>query len=142
MSKFGGPPSKAFYTCRICNKEIRRDRIKEHYGAYVDLGSLNQSVESRNIAIARLNVDKRKHTEGVKEYYDKHKKLPFDFNNSEFWIKVAPKAEPAKSFEFFNLKRKNEVDEGPAISEKQSKQNEETDNTEEEGIDSNTEEQV
>ena len=43
----------------------------------------------RSQPLARLTADKRNHTEKVQDFFDKHERLPVDFNNSWFWIKVS-----------------------------------------------------
>ena len=90
LPRFGGPPSKAYFTCQICKKDIRRDKIKEHLAANVDKDILSLAPSIRSQPLARLTADRRNHTEKVQEFYDKHKQLPIDYNNSEFWIKVSP----------------------------------------------------
>ena len=71
---FGGPPSKSMYVCTICGKQVRRDRIREHYGSYVDMTVLGQTDRRiREQSLSRLSVDKRKHSKGVKDYFDKNK---------------------------------------------------------------------
>ena len=51
LPTFGGPPSKSNYMCKICEKEIRRDKIKEHYGPHGDLGALNKPIQTREQAL-------------------------------------------------------------------------------------------
>ena len=102
LPKFGGPPSKSNYMCKICEKEIRRDKIKEHYGAYVDLGALNKPIQTREQALSRLSSEKRKHT----DYFDRNGKLPMDFNNSEFWIKSGAKVAPSPRQSFDLIKER------------------------------------
>ena len=43
LPAFGGPASdtKAYYVCKMCKKEVRRDNIREHYGVYVNMSILN-----------------------------------------------------------------------------------------------------
>ena len=90
LSKFGGPPSKSFYVCQICKKEIRRDKIGEHLGSNVDMDVLKLLPIMRSQHLARLPPEKRIHTEKVQDYYDENRKLPTEFTNSSFWIKVSP----------------------------------------------------
>ena len=124
LPKFGGPPSKTFFTCQICERDVRRDKIKEHYGAYVDLDALNEPAKTRSIALARLSSDKRKHTEKIREFFDRHGHLPVDFNISEFWIKSgSTNSNPSHTSQYFNLKRKIPVIDEPP--EKQMKESEE-----------------
>ena len=66
LPRFGGPQSKMMYQCMICEKELRRDRLKEHYSSYVDLESLKLTGQERIFAMSRLNYEKRRHTEKVK----------------------------------------------------------------------------
>ena len=114
LPKFGGPPSKTFFTCQICKRDFRRDKIKEHYGAYVDLEALNEPAKTRSIALARLSSDKRKHTEKIREFFDRHGHLPVDFNISEFWIKSgSTNSNPSPTSQYFNLKRKIPVIDDP-----------------------------
>ena len=54
LPAFGGPPSKTNSFCKICGKEVRRDRLREQYGAYVDMDVLNQpDARKREQALAR-----------------------------------------------------------------------------------------
>ena len=88
-AKYGGPPSKCFFVCQICNRELRRDKLAEHNETTVDLEVLKLLPSQRTQHLARLASDKRIHNEKVQEYFDKNNNLPTDFNNSNFWIKVA-----------------------------------------------------
>ena len=56
----------------------------------------NFSVESVRIDFRRerLSSEKRKHKESVKEYFDRYKQLPMDFNNSDFGSNQVPKQQP------------------------------------------------
>ena len=110
LPAFGGPPSKTNYVCKICEKEVRRDRIREHYGAYVDMDVLNQpDASTRAQALARLPVEKRKHTERVKDFFFSNKKLPLDYKNLDYWTKAAQNK--VGSFQnIFAVKRKNNVE--------------------------------
>ena len=76
LPTFGGPPSKAYYECKICKKVIRRDRIRDHYATNVDKDTLKKPIGNRLFALSRLNADKRNHTEGVADYFDKNRQLP------------------------------------------------------------------
>ena len=89
----------------------------------------NFSVESVRIDFCRerLSSEKRKHKESVKEYFDRYKQLPMDFNNSDFESNQVPKQQPLlvkaslnkslvhlikvfivlKAAKFFELKRKH-----------------------------------
>ena len=69
LPRAGGPQSKAFYQCKICDKNIRRDKLKEHYGTYVDMIALNNTGQVRSFALSKLASEKRKHTEQVKEFF-------------------------------------------------------------------------
>ena len=89
LPKYGGPPSKSFYVCQICKRELRRDKIAEHYGTTVELEVLKLLPSQRPQHLARLTLDKRNHTDKVQDYFDENNNLPTDFNNSKFWIKVA-----------------------------------------------------
>ena len=114
------------YQCMICEKELRRDRLKEHYSSYVDLESLKLTGQERIFAMSRLNYEKRRHTEKVKDYYDRNTKLPLDHNNSEFWVKAGTKAGPSSlNQDFFNIKRKTQDSEELGTSEKQFKPDDE-----------------
>ena len=88
LPRFGGPASKSYYTCQICFKDIRRDKIKDHLNSNVDCSILKAQSNERSIHIARLPSDKRLHTEKVLSFFDQNGQLPYDFNNSSFWIQV------------------------------------------------------
>ena len=88
---------------KICEKEVRRDKIKEHFGIYVDLGALNTPIQTREQAFSRLSSEKMKHTESLKEYFVRNGKLPMDFNNSDLWIKSGAKEAPSPLQSFFNF---------------------------------------
>ena len=77
LPTFGGPPSKANYGCKICRKVIRRDRLRDHYATYVDIDTLKKPIGNRLFALSRLSAEKRKHTEGVADYFDKNGQLGF-----------------------------------------------------------------
>ena len=111
LPAFGGPASKAYYVCKMCKKEVRRDKICEHYGVYVDMSILNQTDgRIREQALARLTAEKRTHTEGVKDFFDSNSKLPLDYNNTEYWTRAAqPVADVNRNI--FTVKRKNTVEE-------------------------------
>ena len=110
LPAFGGPPSKTNYVCKICGKEVRRDRLREHYGAYVDMDVLNQpDTRAREQALARLSVEKRNHTERVKDFFDSNRKLPLDYNNLEYWTKAA-QTRVGSHQNIFAVKRKNNVE--------------------------------
>ena len=111
LPAFGGPASKAYYVCKMCKKEVRRDKIREHYGVYVDMSILNQTDgRIREQALARLTAEKRTHTEGVKDFFDSNSKLPLDYNNTEYWTRAAqPVADVNRNI--FTVKRKNTVEE-------------------------------
>ena len=105
LPAFGGTPSKSIYICSICGKQVRRDRIRERYGSYVDMTVLSKTDKGiREQAMARLIVDKRKHTEGVKDFFDANKKLPVDYDNKDFWVK-AQKTESDQISNIFAKKR-------------------------------------
>ena len=44
----------------------------------------------RGQPLAKLTSDRRKHTEKVQDFYDKHEQLPVDYRNTEFWIPATP----------------------------------------------------
>ena len=70
LPRFGGPTSKAYFSCQICKKEIRRDKIKEHLAANVDKDILTLAKSLRFQPLVRLPADKRNHTEKVQEFFD------------------------------------------------------------------------
>ena len=118
LPKFGGPPSKSFYVCQICKKEIRRDKIGEHLGSNVDLDTLSLLPIARPLHLARLPPEKRIHTEKVQDYYDESRKLPTEFTNSSFWIKVIPSGGTATNpimQSFLSDKRSNSGLEDPPV---------------------------
>ena len=49
---------------------------------------LKSSATVRSKLLARLNNDKRNHTEKVQEFFSENQQLPVDFNNTVFWIKA------------------------------------------------------
>ena len=110
LPRFGGPPSKSFYTCQICKKQIRRDKIKEHLAASVDMEVLSLAPSLRSQPLARLTFDKRNHTEKVQDYFDKHEQLPVDFNNSKFWIKVSQSNTESSLMSTFLLGKRSRSD--------------------------------
>ena len=63
LQTFGGPPSKAYYECKICKKVITRDRIRDHHATYVDIDTLKKPTGNRLFSLSRLSAEKRKHTE-------------------------------------------------------------------------------
>jgi hypothetical protein len=116
LPKFGGPPSKSFYVCQICKREIRRVKIREHYGTNVDMDVLKLLHSSRPQHLARLTTDKRAHTEKVQDFFDKNQQLPSDYRNSNFWIKaVAATSSPVRSImqSFLSGKRSSSNLENP-----------------------------
>ena len=96
LPRHGGRPSKSYYSCQICKKEIRRDKVKEHLVANVDMDVLGLVPGLRGQPLARLTSDKRNHTEKVHGVYDKHEQLPIDYRNTEFWIQAMP-SKPSSS---------------------------------------------
>ena len=56
---------------------IRRDRLRDHYATYVDIDTLKKPIGNRLFALSRLSAEKRKHTEGVADYFDKNGQLGF-----------------------------------------------------------------
>ena len=109
LPRFGGPQSKTFFKCKICDKKIRRDKLKEHFNSYVDMNTLKSFGQARDFSMSRLAFEKRRQTEQVKEYFDRNEKLPLDYNNSEFWLKAgAGDQGDSSSHDVFSLKRKTQ----------------------------------
>ena len=116
LPTFGGPPSKAYYECKICKKVIRRDRIRDHYATYIDIDTLKKPMGNRLFAISRLSADKRKHTEGVADYFDKNRQLPADYDNLDFRTKTTDEqTERSPRYSFFAPKRKTSLLLSPLI---------------------------
>ena len=63
---------------------MRRDRIKDPLKTYVDIDFLSKAPSVRNKAIATLKYEKRKHTQGVLAFYDKNKRLPNSYTDTDF----------------------------------------------------------
>ena len=107
LQTFGGPPSKAYYECKICKKVITRDRIRDHHATYVDIDTLKKPMGNRLFALSRLSADKRKQNEGVADYFDKNRHLPADYDNLDFWTKTTDEqTEKSPRNSFFAPERK------------------------------------
>ena len=59
LPRFGGPASKAYFKCKICEQEIRKDSIKKHYDTHISIEVLNKPATVRRNSRSRI-ISRRK----------------------------------------------------------------------------------